>query len=123
MAAPPNWTSIRNAAIFAVAAILYRAVLAGFGEDFATATIGGAVAATWIAVGWLAQRRREAGETTSLRWDIPVALAFFGGSGAGVALVTQAPPSDVTLAGAIAGLGVAAVGVQMVWREASGEDE
>lgn len=122
MTARPNWTSARNAAIFAVAAVLYRAVLAGFGEDFARSTIGGALAATWIAVGWMAHRRRDPEETTSLRWDIPVALVFFGGSTVLIASVTRAPTSDVQLAGLIAGAGMAAVGVQMAWA-GDGEEE
>lgn len=121
MAARPTWTTIRNAAIFAVAAISYRAVLAGFGEDFATSSLGGVLAATWIAVGWLAHRRRPADETTALRWDISVALILFGASSVLVGVVTQAASSDVTLAGLITGAGLVAVGVQMAVGDGAGE--
>lgn len=117
----PNWTTARNAAIFAVAAILYRAVLAGFGEDFATSSIGGVLAATWIAVGWMAHRRRDPAETTSLRWDIPVALVFFGGSSVLIAVVTRASQGTAFM-GLIAAAGLVAVGVQMAWA-AQGEEE
>lgn len=118
----PNWTTARNAAIFAVAAILYRAVLAGFSEDFARSSIGGVLAATWIAVGWMAHQRRGPDETTSLRWDLPVALVFFGGSSVLIAAATQAFQRTAFM-GLIVAAGLIAVGVQMAWAGPREEEE